>query len=624
MPNNKTFTKYSKSRTVRASLGTLMLAFAAGCSSSSGTTPSTSTATGKPETAVSTDPIEAILSQKLTAPAHHCTFASGVMAISADTETLIISKRATDSNIVVNGYDYCDVPVASSKLKSITITGTSADETVILDYTNGLFATGTASAAGIAAVDMGGGTGDTFGIRGTSTADTVTFGTDGGLSAISVNSDKNKDITFKAGGEPAKYAVSLAGGDDKWSAAGGATVGLASAYAGAKPIAVYGGAGKDTFDEGTASTPNESLHGGDDSDTLTYASRTTGSTHRVKITMGSGTTDDGEYDYAAGTPASAEMDDIDVDIENITGTANDDDIANTTGTTAVTLNGGAGSDKLAGGSGDDTLNGGDGDDTFDEGATANGADTFNGGAGTDTVDYSARTLGVTVTMDGTKGNDGDTAGNEKDNVKADVENCYGSKAADVITGNTSNNKIRGGLGADTLNGGDGDDTFDEGGDGDRQPTDVDNDVFACGKGVDTVTYAGRSNALNISIDGAADSGDAALGVVAGDGGDAGGVVSGGGGAVDGGDGGGVSLPGEMDTISVDCENLAGGSGGNHITGSAGPNELTGGAGVDVINGGDGDDTIDGGGGADTVDGGNGGGDICFGIVSPGTKNHCEL
>ena len=32
MPN-KTFTKISKSRTLRASLGTLLLAFAAGCSS---------------------------------------------------------------------------------------------------------------------------------------------------------------------------------------------------------------------------------------------------------------------------------------------------------------------------------------------------------------------------------------------------------------------------------------------------------------------------------------------------------------------------------------------------------------------------------------------------------------
>ncbi|HEX4337170.1 MAG TPA: calcium-binding protein [Polyangiaceae bacterium] len=598
MPNT-TLNKQIKTRTLRASLGTLLLAFAAGCSSGAGQTSAPS-----PQAPVSVDPIEAILGQKLTAPVHQCTFvaSTGMMTVNVAAETAIISKRATDSNIVQNGYD-CDVPVNSAKLKGIVITGSTGNETVILDYTNGLFATGTASTVGIANVDMGGSAGaDSFGIRGTSTADTVTFGADG----VAVNSDKFKDITFKSGGEPDTYAVSLAAGDDKWSASGGAAVGLAGAYAGGKPISIYGGAGKDTFDEGTLSTPKESLHGGDDSDTLTYATR--GATHPVKITMGSGTTDDGEYDFTGS--ATIESDDVDVDIENVIGTPGNDDIADTAGTAAVNLTGGAGNDKLAGGTGDDTLNGGDGDDTFNEGTSANGADTFNGGAGIDTVDYSARTLGVTVTMDGTKANDGDTAGNEKDNVKADVENCYGSKAADTITGNSSNNTLKGGLGADTLNGGDGDDTFVEGGtSSDRLASDVDNDTFVCGKGTDTVTYAGRTNALTLSIDGHADSGDPAL-----DPGADGGVAA----MVDGG-----VIPGESDTIGLDCENLTGGSGVNTMTGSAGPNELVGGAAADHINGGDGDDVIDGAGGADVVNGGPGGGDICFGSVG-GTKTACEL
>jgi Ca2+-binding RTX toxin-like protein len=600
MPNNKTFTKYSKSRALRASLGTLLLAFAAGCSSSSGPG---STGSPKPVSG-SGDPVEAILSQQLTQPLTQCTFnaTSGLMAVSVAAETAIISKRATDSHIVQNGYD-CDVPVLASKLKGITITGGTGDETVILDYTNGLFATGTASAAGVALVDMGGSAGhDLFGIRGTSVADTVTFGLEG----ISVNSDKNKDITFKSGAEPDSYAVSLAGGDDKWSASGGAAVGLTSAYAGGKPIAIYGGAGKDTFEEGAVSTPKESIHGGEDSDTLNYSGRD--AAKPVKISMGAvpqgadagapaATNDDGEYDFTGS--ATVEADDIDVDVEVITGTPGDDDIANLGGTTAVTLNGGAGKDKLAGGAGGDTLNGGDGDDTFDEGSAANGADTFNGGAGVDTVDYSARTLGITVTMDGTKANDGDTAGDEKDNVKADVENCYGSTAADTITGNVSNNKLKGGLGADTLTGGDGDDTFDEGG-ADRSSTDVDDDSIVCGKGVDTVTYAGRSNALTISITGTAVSGDPLI--------------------VAGGDGGAPA--GEQDNIGLDCENATGGAGVNTMTGSSGPNELTGGAAADVIDGGEGDDVIDGGGGADVIAGGAGGGDICFN--TSGTKATCEL
>jgi Ca2+-binding RTX toxin-like protein len=600
MPNTMFNKPINKTRTLRASLGTLLLAFAAGCSSGAGQAPTPSS-----QAPVSVDPIEAILGQKLTAPVHQCTFntTSGIMTVNVAAETAIISKRATDSNIVQNGFD-CDNPVSAAKLKGITITGSAGDETVILDYTNGLFATGTASAVGIASVDMGTSAGhDSFGIRGTSTADTVTFGADG----VSVNSDKFKDITFKSGGEPDSYAVSLAAGDDKWSAAGGAAVGLGAAYAGGKPIAVYGGAGKDTFDEGTGAvlTPKESLHGGDDSDTLTYAGRL--AANPVKITMGSGSTDDGAYDFV-GT-ATLESDDIDVDIENVIGTPGNDDIADTAGSIAVILTGGAGNDKLAGGTGDDTLNGGDGDDTFDEGSAANGADTFNGGAGTDTIDYSARTSGVTVTMDGTKANDGDTVGNEKDNVKADVENCYGSSARDDITGNSSNNKLKGGLGNDSLNGGDGDDTFDEGGaSSDRSVSDQDSDVFVCGKGTDTVTYAGRANALTISIDGHADSGDPALSP-----GDDGGVAS----IPDGG-----VASGESDTIGVDCENLTGGSGANTITGSSGPNELVGGAAADHINGGDGDDTIDGGGGADVINGGLGGGDICF--DTSGTKSACEL
>src|SRR4051812_19465219 len=118
MPN-KTFTKFSKPRTLRASLGTLLLAFAAGCSSSSGPAPTGST---KPVTG-SGDPIEAILAQKLTQPLTQCTFntTSGIMTVSVAAETAIISKRATDSNIVQNGYD-CDHPVSASKLKGIVIT----------------------------------------------------------------------------------------------------------------------------------------------------------------------------------------------------------------------------------------------------------------------------------------------------------------------------------------------------------------------------------------------------------------------------------------------------------------------------------------------------------------------
>src|SRR5689334_7602691 len=126
MPNT-TFTKKFNNRTLRASLGTLLLAFAAGCSSSSGTdAPTSSTKSSSAQ-----DPIEAILSQKLTQPGTQCHFDGTTMTVHATDETAIISKRATDSNIVQNGYD-CDTPVSAAKLKAISFVGSAGDETVIL------------------------------------------------------------------------------------------------------------------------------------------------------------------------------------------------------------------------------------------------------------------------------------------------------------------------------------------------------------------------------------------------------------------------------------------------------------------------------------------------------------
>src|SRR5882724_10362105 len=79
MPNTM-FNKHSKSTTLRASLGTLLLAFAAGCSSSAG---SSTTGTMPQGPAAAVDPIEAILGQKLTQPKTQCAFdtTSGIMTV---------------------------------------------------------------------------------------------------------------------------------------------------------------------------------------------------------------------------------------------------------------------------------------------------------------------------------------------------------------------------------------------------------------------------------------------------------------------------------------------------------------------------------------------------------------
>ncbi len=533
----------------------------------------------------SDDPF-ASLEENLTPLATACTFvpSSGLMTVTvATTETAIISKRAADSAILQNGAP-CDNPVTSATLKRIEVTATGNNVTLVLDYTNGVFATGTSSAltTGVA-VNMGAGTGGVFGIRGQNAADTMTFGAD----AITVNADNYKDITV-AGAET--YTVYLGKGNDSFSAAGSTPTGAVFGSA----ITVYGGPDNDTFLQGSASTPDETLWGGDGTDTVSYASRS------AALTITAGTAkNDGD---ASG---GGEDDEIKNDIEVVTGGSGVDTMTGTDGY-AITFNGGGGDDVLTGADGNDTLNGdgdndtllgkdgddvmngGAGNDTFDEETADNGKDTFNGGAGTDMVDYSGRSVGVIVTMDGKTADDGE--GGEDDNVKADVEDLIGTDQDDDITGNTLANTITGGLGDDELDGGAGDDVFYQDADDDGD------DTIAGGLGVDTVDYADRTDAVHATLDGATASGKY--------------------------DDQNTMMMEEGDVLGTDIENLLGGDGADELTGNASSNELVGGAAVDTLVGLDGDDVLDGGGQADVLTCGNGHGDI--GLNASGAKTGCEF
>jgi len=124
------------------------------------------------------DPFEGI-EEQLTQPTNPCTFnaTTGVMTVIVDAgETIILSKRVADANILQNGYG-CVTAVNASTLKQIVVTGSPGDETVIVDFSNGVFATGTTSATSGISVNMGGSSGgDSFGVRGTTGADTITLG----------------------------------------------------------------------------------------------------------------------------------------------------------------------------------------------------------------------------------------------------------------------------------------------------------------------------------------------------------------------------------------------------------------------------------------------------------------
>jgi len=417
------------------------------------------------------DPVAAKLSEPLTALAGTCTFtpATGLMTVAvAAGETAIIGMRAADSAILQNGADCTStvapnphVLVKSTTIKKLVVTGSAGVDHVILDFTNGLFAMGTSSTAtsGIQ-IDLLAGVANTVGIRGTTGADTFTFGAS---ETLLLNTDAYKDVVVTAvGGTVTEYTVSLGEGNDTFSASGG--TGAAGAFA--HTVTVYGGGGNDTFNEGAAITLSETLHGGGGTDVLNYTSRT----GALTMILGDVTATDGE---------SGELDNLDDDIE--------------------TVNGGSGNDTFSGTAAVHTFNGNAGNDTLLARATVDGAQVFNGGADVDTVDYSARSVAVVVTIDGVAANDGEAL--ETDSIAADVENIVGSSVGDNLTGNVSNNRITGGDGVDIMNGGAGDDVFPQG----IVPDGA--DTITGGTGADTIDYSGRTASVVALLDGTALSGE---------------------------------------------------------------------------------------------------------------------
>ena len=167
-------------------------------------------------------------------------------------------------------------------------------------------------------------------------------------------------------------------------------------------------------------------------------------------------------------------------------------------------------------------------------------------------------------IDGGTGNDGVT----------------GRGGDDTITGGSGNDSLGGDAGNDTLNGGDGDDSL-EGFWGLATFGDTaGSDVYVGGSGTDFVDYAGRSEGLSISLDGARNDG----------------------------------APGEADNVGADVERLRGGEANDVLTGSPARNALDGAYGNDTLRGGpgeddllagDGDDRLSGDAGQDLLQGANG-------------------
>ncbi len=198
-------------------------------------------------------------------PTFNSTTGALTVALASSDKLLIVSRRAVDNAILLNGKPVTDsagvnavATGATGLLKTLGITVAADSSTIVLDFLNGYFAPGvtgtfTASAPivqGIT-VDFGAHASCSFKIRATSGNDTVYFGKDkNGNKLISFNNGNFGDVFIKASATVA-YGISLGSGNDVFNASPAASVlgGLFTA-SWTDPITVHGGLGDDTITGG--------------------------------------------------------------------------------------------------------------------------------------------------------------------------------------------------------------------------------------------------------------------------------------------------------------------------------------------------------------------------------------
>ena len=288
---------------------------------------------------------------------------------------------------------------------------------------------------------------------------------------------------------------------------------------------LWGGGGDDELDGGAGP---DRLDGGPGLDRVSYQGSDAGVT--VNLTTGTGSGGHAERDAF-------------YEVENVTGSAFDDELSGDTG--ANWLQGAAGNDVLRGSGGNDLLDGGP------------GADELDGGAGVDTASYQGSDAGVVVRL---KENTGENGHAEGDTFSG-IENVRGSAYNDGLAGDDGANYLAGGAGNDGLRGGAGDDTLEGGPGADR--------LFG-GSGADRVSYIRSDAGVTVNL----------------------------------GDGTGMGGHAEGDALE-EVENILGSGYADTLIGDAAANRLDGRNGADELDGGAGNDTLAGGSGADRLAGGSG-------------------
>ena len=531
---------------------------------------------------------------------------------------VLVGSAGADTLVGGAGIDTADYSVATVGVIVNLATGTASDGDTLSDVENLIGSAFNDVLIGNAVANvLDGGAGDDL-VAGGAAADTLIGGAgvdtvDYSASTISVS--VNMATGAASDGDVLSGFENLKGSafDDILTGDAGANVvdggsGNDALAGGAGADTLIGGAGFDTADYSSAAvgvTVNIATGVASDGDTLSGIENLKGSGFNdtlignagANVLDGGAGVDTADYSAAtAGVTASlgtgtASDGDAFVSIENITGSAFNDE-----------LTGNAGANLLDGGAGDDLL------------FASAGSDTLIGGYGFDTVDYAFSNVGVTVNLTTGANSNGDTL--------VGIENINGTAFNDVLSGDAGANTLNGGAGNDILLG------------------DAGADLLIGGDGLDVADYSTSNVGVYINLftgenHGGDAEGDVLVGIENLKGtafddiliGSAETTI------LDGGAGNDIldyshSLVGVSVNLTTNFafggfatgdvisnfENLRGSAAADDLEGTSGANQLFGGdgndtlygfAGMDMVYGGAGDDTIVGGADADTIDGGEG-------------------
>ena len=331
-----------------------------------------------------------------------CHRAGSMLAVFADLEDVTFTRPGGDA-INVAATSITDPTCSGSTVlntDTIDVDGATGTESVTIDISGGAYAPGMTDEPGTTdeiewSIDPIG----ELAIEGSAVADTIRLGSSG----INLSNDGDADVvpatpialvTVNAGaGNDVVTGVGAFGADPGWWMSPIHMNGEAGAdklTGGLADDEIDGGSEKDTLSAFKILDGEDVFVGGLGIDTVSYSNRTAA----LSLTL-----DDAANDGAAG-----EGDNL-LEIENVIGGKNNDNIDGGPLTMKNTFRGGTGNDDLFGGPGADSLQG-DG-----------GADDLFGEAGKDTLN----------SLDGVNGNDTLDGGTESDTCKRDagdsVLNC---------------------------------------------------------------------------------------------------------------------------------------------------------------------------------------------------------